>query len=308
MEEPLNTATQMPLLLFESMEQEKDRTEEVKQMVVTTINTAMKTELITPAIALEYLETMPKNRRLRQSRVDRLAAAMSNGAWIPEACGPILFNIEGHLIDGQHRLWALASVGKSIEFTVVRGVPNEGLYVIDTHRPRTLADALYIAGEVNEIPLSGAINFYAAWLNSGRMQKLSSAHAPTTAQALELFAKHPALRDSVTLGIAIRRSLKGGPGRWGCIVHILRSIDQEDADAFFDSLQTGQELNAASPILQLRKRLADDAMAVRRMQVVDYTALVFKAWNMWKSGQSTPRQLSWRGGGANPEAYPIPVG
>ena len=55
-------------------------------------------ETITPTLALEYLESMSKNRRVRQSRVDRLANDMEEGAWIAEASGPIRFNTKGRVI------------------------------------------------------------------------------------------------------------------------------------------------------------------------------------------------------------------
>jgi len=276
-------------------------------MVVATVAAPKMTlETITPTIALEYLERMPKNRRLRQSRVDRLALDMGNGHWVPAASGPIRFNIDGELIDGQHRLWALAGTGMAIDFMVVRDVPKEGIYVIDTNRPRTLADALYMTGETREIYLSGAINFYASWQSTGIIQKLSSNSAISTNDALALFADNPGLRDAVVVAEAITRKLKGGPGRWGCMVYILNNIDQEDADAFFNQLVTGEDLNQASPILKLRSRLFEDGSSNRKLRITDYTALVLKAWNMWRSGQTSPRALTWRSGGANPEAYPVP--
>ena len=54
--------------------------------------------LLQPQPLVEYLGTMPKNRRVRQSRDDRLANDMEEGAWIAEASGPIRFNTKGRVI------------------------------------------------------------------------------------------------------------------------------------------------------------------------------------------------------------------
>jgi hypothetical protein len=87
---------------------------------------------------------------------------------------------------------------------------------------------------------------------------------------------------------------------------VLSAIDADDAAAFFGQIQTGENLSANSPVMALRKRLADDALAIRKLAIREYTALVFKAWNAYREGRNV-RILSWRPGGAAPERYPTPI-
>lgn len=261
-------------------------------------------ENITPEQALVYLEQMPRNRRLVQAKVDRLAKDMQDGLWMPELCDPLRFDTDGHLIDGQHRLWAVASTGLPFDFTIVRNLPTEAIYLIDSGKSRNLADALHINDEVDTACLSGAINFYSEWLVSGFIQKTST--RTTIVNGLRILGANPELRDGVRTGNVLRQTLKGGAGRWGAVVYILRSIDHDDADAFLQHLATGEDLHPAHPVLQLRRCLLDDTRSTRKMAIYQYTALVFKAWNMWRAGQTSPRKLTFRAGGRNPEAYPIP--
>jgi hypothetical protein len=267
---------------------------------------AVSVEIIDPTTALRYLDSMDRNRSLSQPGVDRWARAMEAGDWIPEANGPIRFDTDGKLIDGQHRLWALATTGLSLPFIVVRGVPPAGLYVIDINKRRTLADALHIHGETNSQALAGTINLYTEYLYSGMVQKAHRVSEFTVAAALAVLDNAPGLRESIKPGFSIRRHFQGGPGRWATIHFILCDIDTEDAEAFFSQLITGEGLHQAHPILHLRKRLLDDAVALRKLPIRDYSALIFKAWNMWRTGKTTPRSIGWKGGGRNPEAYPIP--
>lgn len=69
----------------------------------------LKTEVmnITPDIALQILERCSTNRNVTWSRVQMFAADMKRGAWRLTHQG-IAFNCKGEMIDGQHRMWAVA--------------------------------------------------------------------------------------------------------------------------------------------------------------------------------------------------------
>ena len=90
------------------------------------------------------------------------------------------------------------------------------------------------------------------------------------------------------------------------MVHwVLNNKHQDDAQTFFRLLRSGEELHEGSALLALRKRVIDDSRSARKITVIEYTALIIKAWNLWREGREV-RQLSWKAGGSNPEAYPLP--
>ena len=83
-------------------------------------------ECITPAQAEKYLETSPENRISACSRrvVKTYADAMLNGEWVLNG-ETIVFDEDGRLMQGHHRMLAVVESGCSIDFLVVRNVPRE---------------------------------------------------------------------------------------------------------------------------------------------------------------------------------------
>ena len=79
-------------------------------------------EKITPAIATEYLRANKSNfRKLNRTVVNRYADDMRAGRW--ELNGEaIVFDNNGILKNGQHRLAAIIASNMTVEMTVVRGV------------------------------------------------------------------------------------------------------------------------------------------------------------------------------------------
>lgn len=110
----------------------------------------MKTQtmLITPQQADEWLKAKnyQDNRKLRASVVDRYARDMESGKWTTTHQG-IAFNTRGELIDGQHRLAAIAKSGVSITLTVSTDVPCASFAHVDLGFSRTAQDVLRAEGD-----------------------------------------------------------------------------------------------------------------------------------------------------------------
>lgn len=104
-----------------------------------------KFEKIGPDKAYAYLETMTGNRNVRQRNIDYLAAQMKAGLWRRTHQG-IAFDAEGHLIDGQHRMWAVIESGVTIETMVTRGVAAEDVAVVDGGLARDFNDVAHYSG------------------------------------------------------------------------------------------------------------------------------------------------------------------
>lgn len=106
----------------------------------------METKLvrITPALARDWLKRNTSNRALRPSKVDALKQALERGEYQTTHQG-IAFSSEKVVLDGQHRLHAIAAMqdGFSIEMLVTSGLPPSTFDVIDTmSTPRSAADVL----------------------------------------------------------------------------------------------------------------------------------------------------------------------
>jgi len=97
---------------------------------------------ITPEIAAEMLTHNIGNRRLRTTAVLQYASDMAAGRWHADADGPIVFDWNGRLINGQHRLYACIEAGVSFTARVNRGADPSSYDVIDQGARRSAADAL----------------------------------------------------------------------------------------------------------------------------------------------------------------------
>lgn len=83
-----------------------------------------KVEQITPDYAAKILKSNnPRNRNLSDIRATRYAADMARGHWAVNG-EAIIFDEDGNLINGQHRMAGVVKAGVPVQFLVVRGVPR----------------------------------------------------------------------------------------------------------------------------------------------------------------------------------------
>jgi hypothetical protein len=110
--------------------------------------TDITSEVVTldPIQAREWLDNHnTRNRPLNPNTVEMYARVIKDGRWKVTHQG-IAFDTNGALIDGQHRLAAIALAGVPVRIMVTRNVDPDEFSVIDVGRRRTPADALGIAG------------------------------------------------------------------------------------------------------------------------------------------------------------------
>jgi hypothetical protein len=277
-----------------------------KEITMTTITTAKVTfavEHINPAKAAHLLSISARNRNLRREVVNSLSSDMKGGLWNSDQMDPIRINWNGELMDGQHRLHAIIQSGTTYPFLVVRGLPPSRIETIDAGAPKTLPDVLTIQGESYARLLSTAVAHLMAYEKTGVFSPVNR-HRPSRTALLNYLYSHPRIHHYLVIGNQIRKVVRGG-GRWVALAYLFSQQDEEDADYFLSHLHSGEDLPADSPILLLRTRLIEDMHrhSVHRMSPLSYSAIAIKAWNLFRTGQ-TSRILSWRPGGAKPEPFP----
>jgi len=80
-----------------------------------------KLQTVTPKKAAEWLEANTANRPISTSVVRGFAEAMRRGEWVVTHQG-IAFDVNGVLIDGQHRLAAIVEADVAVDLTVFTDV------------------------------------------------------------------------------------------------------------------------------------------------------------------------------------------
>jgi hypothetical protein len=103
--------------------------------------------LVTPATAADWIKNNlnPRNRRSRFSTVVKYREEIKRNEWRETPEG-IVFGADGVLINGEHRLRAIAESGKSVPLVVWRDWPAAAFRVFDTGRSRTVHEGDVVDG------------------------------------------------------------------------------------------------------------------------------------------------------------------
>lgn len=105
---------------------------------------------ITPTMARAWLlRNYENNRTVNESNLARLKDDIENGNWQVSHQG-IAFDSSGKLIDGQHRLMAIANSGKTVTSLVWTNVPFSVFEITDRGQKRDYHTILQIKGHKND--------------------------------------------------------------------------------------------------------------------------------------------------------------
>lgn len=204
-------------------------------------------ELVTPAKAREMLESNTNNRRVRVAWVSNLATMIQNGEWIVTHQG-VAFDVNGRLVDGQHRLMAIVQANKPVKVMVSRGLPSETYKYVDGGRPRTYSDRTTLMEDPRDNVIANKLVW--AYLCSAKQM-----HSNITISLIE--DTYLELADGISEMIpfwrkAVRRitiSHVGAAIAVMCIKH------PNEGKEFAHKLTSGTQLESTSPVLNLRNFL-----------------------------------------------------
>jgi hypothetical protein len=101
--------------------------------------------------ARKMLERNIKNRRVRRNAVEYIKDQIVNGEWREDHPQPIVFSKSGRIIDGQHRLYAIAELdisnNEALIIRVETGADDGVREYIDTGVPRSLDDRVELESD-----------------------------------------------------------------------------------------------------------------------------------------------------------------
>lgn len=215
----------------------------------------MKTELqnITPAIATKLLDKNTDNRNLRPTHVETLRLAFMRGEYKTTHQG-IAFSKAGRLIDGQHRLAAIAAcpAGSSFPIYVTTGLDDDAFEVLDQGLRRNAADVLGIQ------PGLASVARYLAIIHNGH-------NTGVTAQYLTPFIKRilPFYEELVFFCPKHQKTWSSAAIRAAAIVRMLDGEDRDYVRIVYHSL-VHAEFDAMPPVAQCLFRQHLDGKATMR--------------------------------------------
>lgn len=262
-------------------------------------------ETVTPELAAQWLEkNVPNNRSLSDDRVARLSEVIKRGEWRLNG-EAIKFAEDDTLIDGQHRLAAVVDAGLPIQTLVIRGLPPQAFDTLDRGRSRTVGDVLKLHGESNTTNLAATINRLYAWERGDSAIRAPHRNNVSPQQALAVLEAHPELRELVQVAGRVKRRLSSGlsiPVIAACLYRF-DQLDHRDNLEFWRQVSAGDELKNDDPTFALRRIVLQNRVRRQKFPALVLHALVIKAWNAFRQGQSV-KLLSWR---ASTEKFPEPI-
>lgn len=234
-------------------------------------------ELIGPDEAKAILTANTANRPLSEATVERYVADMKAGAWKINGASVVLSRT-GRLLDGQHRLHAIARAGVKINILVVHDAEEEVFDTIDNGKTRSASDIMALQGARHAPMLTSSgrlIHNYAS-----RLSLLTTVpRVPLT----EFLTANPSIQKTVDL-VAGYKKIRLPKAPLTAVLHLGNIAGEYDTQVleFLEALNTGAGLERNDPRLTLREwETAERARArgqVKQPQAFGATA---RAWNAY---------------------------
>ena len=246
----------------------------------------MKAELvlITPELASELLSTNTCNRKIAKQRLNLYESELKLGRWRSNG-ESIKVTKSGVLADGQHRLTAIVNSGISAEMVLVTGLEEDVMSTIDTGRPRTASDVLYINGATCANQISSAINKFLVFKKTGKMiEGFSKIRSKiTNSEILDQYNTNPdhyqnLNKYATSIYLKIYQTITTSD--IAAIYLILNEkYGSELIEDFFTSIVEKQGVGGV-----LIDRLLRDKTSKRRMLQTEKFALVVKSFGFFRRG------------------------
>jgi hypothetical protein len=232
-------------------------TEGRSDMSTSTVTPVEDWVAVTPAMADQWLQSNEGNRRLSQPRALRFAEDMEAGRWPDYHPHGISFDDTGRLIDGQHRLEAIALSGKTVIMRVTSGLPTEMMNVFDLGAPRTPADILRRNGIQNSTH-AGAVAAMLYRYDTLPDVPWGSQHVPSKPRLLQIImSEDVSIQDGIRYGQSAYRQT-GMPLVQYALLYVLVTREglEHEWTAWHEGIMSGVGLQRGDARLTLRNYVA----------------------------------------------------
>jgi hypothetical protein len=206
------------------------------------------------ATARRMLERNVRNRKLSEKVIQKYASEIKAGEWrlTPASIG---FDDTGTLVDGQHRLHAIARTNETVPVLITLGLPFAGQEKIDRQRRRSLYDALYLAGHAvmrQEVEIATCLARRALRSDSGVVP--SDYYVKRT---LDNYIEH--IRAVIAVMKGANKAVRGlSQASFLAAATLYHEVDAEKCAEFLDGVRTGVMLAEDHPAMRLRRFLVGE--------------------------------------------------
>ncbi|MCX4677649.1 hypothetical protein OG413_20470 [Streptomyces sp. NBC_01433] len=245
--------------------------------------------ILRPVMAARLLRRNTHNRNLRAAAIDAYVRDIQADCW-PLNGEAIKLDVNGNVLDGQHRLHAVVKADMAVTTFIVGGLPAETQATMDSGLKRTTSDALSLADESNATTVASVLRRVWAWEQGDR--KFTRRVKSTTAECTALLHKHPEIRRSAEVANRTRVAFPHIPqSALGTAHHLFNAISPDECAWFFQRIGDGVGLSSGHPILALRSRVTSERAKEGRIEWARHLAYLVYAWNAVREDRPLSRLL-----------------
>ena len=247
--------------------------------------------VMTPSWAKKLLEANTANNRNLKPRLRRrYETAINHGEW-RVTHQAIAINEDGSILDGQHRLAAIANT-KPVEVMLAENCDASTFGVLDTGAKRSHCDALQAAGvKKNASIFAPAIKMFIQYLYFPKQPWNQGALIPSHKEELLYWGEksdlvedfYPQLQDCYNPGKVFSRSV----ALTFCLIAEEKGWREAEIIEFWNAIGTGANLSADSVLLSFRNQLSSSSYRRRGKNPAQYQLnAAIKCFNDWKEGRT----------------------
>jgi hypothetical protein len=248
----------------------------------------MHTEIrvITPEDANLILQKNTRNRPVNHSQLAIFESQLQRGEMQLTHQG-IAISSTDVLLDGQHRLMAIANTGIAAQLMVTTGLPDGIFSVLDTGAKRTASDALAIDGAPHSAALAASIRLYILYHEAPGI--VWTGRVPNRLVSTTYINKKYNLdKDGWTWAASAARASTINkivtPGPMGCLMYLAcveSGYSRKYIEDFSISIKSGVDLNPGNPILAYRNKMISFGTSTPQERLADF----IKLFNAHTTGQ-----------------------
>lgn len=263
---------------------------------------------VTPEVAKKWLGTnINKQRNIIYPRLEFYERQMRDGKWRQNG-ESVIFDKNGNLIDGQHRLTAMVNSGVTIkEMVVVTEVDPDAFSTIDSGVSRGsktvceiegIPNATAVSAIARAVVLYNKIMVFPGFNPTGR----SSDGMVTNEEIRECVEKYKDIA-IIASNVSAMKGVKKiiSPSHAGFFKWLIIEDQKDMVDLMFDQISSGENLTKKDPVYHLRKRILEVSRSATVPASCRWVFLV-KTWNDLCQSRETPF-LRW----TESESIPVPL-
>lgn len=261
---------------------------------------------VTPELAASWLKMNTKNRPLSILTIKRYVSEMNAGTWRHPTGESLIFDTDGVVQQGQHRLHAVVVSGKTIEFWVMFNADPNDFEVIDTGKKRSIGDVMSMQGVKNQNVVAATTRLLYLHMNAGHSLNGSWDQTKLTrSEQLNFHQRYEKIiQNAVLEGERLRRTARISASQFASVHAYIQIIsnDISQLDKFVEGVSTGSMLPNQSPILALRTWASSPRPVTRNSQKVG-VSIITKSWNAYIKG-APMKTAYWRADESMPTPLP----